>query len=1245
MGSRSKGKKKFPKIRWSKPGLETLESRISPASLTYVAPTGQPFTATLRSNGTDLQLLDASSNVLADQPLSGLSSVSITGANQASALTIDMSNHVFALPITFDKGPQTNPGADVLNLVSGLNGASSATYTPGLTAGDSSTVLFGGSTISFSAFMPVSVGSVASFTFLSPGSAADLTLTSPASGETAIGGTSGGAAFGTATFTNVPSVVVDTASHSGNDQITLGASGLTAAGLTSFTVHDGTVAQGNILDLVDPTFAPGGSSASVTAGTATLWNELPVSIASLTITDDGFSIANTTATPSTLSLGTAIAFTGPTITFTGFSYSSTSGYSGSLTLSAQTAELFPGQAYSATLTSPDGVQPGVSGAFNITSQVFQLTTGNFDLLIGNALEVTGAGFTLNYNPSNPAVQTLLVTSSATVGSPEFGGISAPLSTFTLTTAGFSLGSGAISTAGTANLDTATTGATNPILAFSGVTVTFTAVSVTYGAGFTIGGSIQVSSSSATLFPDGATNLNSGDTAYTATGTNITGSFSFYSAVEANLLSVAPGTSDLELTAGSFSLNIGQQLSLTTTNFQLSPDQSVIAAPANALGASLNYLSLTVSLTGLEIANTGAITVGNDGSAGVTLTGYANNLGGNNSIYVDSSGNPRYKIRIGGILPENVTGIAINWLQAPPSGSSTASSPYDLTDFDLNVTGYVDDSVFKKFPLGTPIIQIGTRMLDGSTVIYTTECAVENGQLTPVTLGPINIGFSGYKEGPTTLGGTIILGGYKNGALVPTIGGSITATGNDASGDLTLTGTYSDGTLTIAGTGAISFNMEDGKIEVQNAELSFGLVASYSASGGFSVSPIPAGQSLPEGGTADGYYIQSPVTAGLIQIQVGTLMQFDASNVSLDFTATGSEPLITFSGADSSAGALTSEGTLPPNAKFSTNTFAPGTLSVTFLKSAGPLAGWGGGVGDFAIGADGSLQILPNFNIQLEIGSNMSIGLPSWLPFTLTHVGLQFDNSAISNGVIVNPDQFTVYVSGMVKPTDDLPLTGGFTNLGIDVGQLITDLETGGNPFNAITNLNGFSIGVKNLMIGGASVSGNLTLGKLMINGQTAIYMEVMGKILIEGNEIGIDVALSNYGPLIATLSGGCDLPFGFTLDFNDVGLVFGGPNFPEITNPQDIFSNPNLQNPTTISVATITQTLTNALNNHQYTWDAGVTLVGSCTISNLAVQGMITGTVTIGANIALQGQHRPEDPRRGLHQPVRLPHGQGGPLL
>ncbi|MEW6158376.1 MAG: LEPR-XLL domain-containing protein, partial [Verrucomicrobiota bacterium] len=645
-----------------------------------------------------------------------------------------------------------------------------------------------------------------------------------------------------------------------------------------------------------------------------------------------------------------------------------------------------------------------------------------------------------------------------------------------------------------------------------------------------------------------------------------------------------------LKAGVLQLQIKEYLVASAKNLTISPFDTTILT-AGTLSAGIPVLGFTGNLYGLEISSTGQF--------------FATGFG------VDTPSGLLQKLGLGKFLPLDILGAEVRFLgDANNNGLRDPGETFTLTDFDLLIKGAFNADFFSSFPF-TPIIQVGPQNATRAGDEITFSVTIKDGTIAPKNIGPIKIGFRDLKIGQVTLGATVTLGGYSDGVFNPDFGGFLKIESGlenlTGGAQVNITGDFSPdlGKLQIAGQLAVSFDLKSGLIKATDAVLDFGMVieSRFNANGSvtFTISP-PSGQSN----------FLKELSVGLLQVKLGNFLTFQARKTKIDFNAQGNQPLVTFGGSPSQ--------NVSPTVTFNPGSVPDGSLGAIFGTSAGPLNGWGGAVGNFAIGADLSFILLPGFFVQLQVGPNAKFGLPDFLPIELRSVTIQFNDGAIQNGVLVQPSNFSFIFSGGIRESGSWPIFGNFSGLKVNVQKLID-----GDYINAIENLSGFSVGIKNVTIGGVSLSGALGLGivNVNVNGtpQSAFYFRLGGQFFYSGIGGGIDIVFSQYGPILATISaGGLTEPnTGFVFGFKNAGFTFGGSPLPSITDAKELLTNPVFYSPVTIDLGEIERRVQSSLVRSVPTWNDAFTLTGTATVTNIYVQGMISGELTLAANVGLTG--------------------------
>ncbi|MEW6160448.1 MAG: hypothetical protein AB1813_23695, partial [Verrucomicrobiota bacterium] len=622
---------------------------------------------------------------------------------------------------------------------------------------------------------------------------------------------------------------------------------------------------------------------------------------------------------------------------------------------------------------------------------------------------------------------------------------------------------------------------------------------------------------------------------------------------------------------------------------IAPFADVVLSVGTLFG-SIPRLGLTGNLFGLTVTNQGEF--------------FATGFG------VDVPEGVLKRLGLARFFPLDITGAEVKFAgDTDKDGFRDEGEVFDLKAFDLTVRGKFDATLFESFPF-TPVIQVGEQSAAkaGDEISFTVT--VEDGEVVPKTVGPIKLGVRDLKIGKLTLGATLTLGGYKEGKFNPDFSGFLKIESGlekvTGESQVNVTGDFlpEQRQLKFAGEFSLGFELKNGAIKVDDATLDFGMVIRAGAGQNdlftFEVTP-------PE----DQPRYLDKLSVGLLQVSFGPFLTFQAKNTTLDFNATEREPLISFGGTPEEVN---------PEQSFSPASVTHGSLGAIFGPGAGPLQGWGGYVGNFAIGADLSFQPLPGFFVQLQVGPNPKFGLPSFLPVELKSVTMQFNEDAIQDGEVVQPANFSLIFSGGIKENTSWPIFGQFSGLKVNVEKLVQ-----GDLANAIENLNGFAIGVRDVTLGGVKLSGSLGLGlvNVMLNGesQKAFYFRLGGQFFYSGIGGGIDIIFSQYGPILATISAGglVEPTTGFVFGFKNAGFTFGGTPVPSIADAKELLTNPVFYSPVTIDLPEIERRVRSSVERGVPTWNDSFSLTATATVTNIYVQGMISGELTLAANIGLTG--------------------------
>jgi CARDB len=556
-----------------------------------------------------------------------------------------------------------------------------------------------------------------------------------------------------------------------------------------------------------------------------------------------------------------------------------------------------------------------------------------------------------------------------------------------------------------------------------------------------------------------------------------------------------------------------------------------------------------------------------------------------------------KLPVAGVLPFQVTGVSV---------SGVNGGPIRLDSLDLRLTGNFDFSVFNGLP-ATPVVKIGdgpTATSSASTFDLTFR--VDGGAVKLQQTGPVTLGFSNLAFGPLTLGATVTLGGIVNGLFdASTFGASFdvkngtTALGLGTSLQVLggLTTANGQTTFDLTGNFKVSFGLNAGAVQVTDANLRFRLNLTIDANGGFIGTPTLNLQGL---------------SVGEVKLKFGDLLTFKSTAATFNFAAPANQPFATF-----------------------------GSLGVQFDNASGVLTGWGGTASNFGVGSDGGIYLLPNAGVTLQIPSTVKFGLPDWLPISLTKLGLIFhggpqgDRALGSTGAnlagpvrLSDPLNFSILVSGGLTANNLFPVTATLTDLQINLPNLVRTLKGEANVPFPVENLSGINVAVNPFQLGkGFEVGGQLSFGTVTVNGKEVLYGRVKGGFKYQDLGADIDLILSQFGPVVATVSAPLAVPLGpsgAVLSGVTGGILFGS-TVPNVTNPQDLVgprTDPRFGNP--LSLATnhpqgltgfIADSVRAAVTRGVSTFQTAFTLVLAGRFTHVAAPGIVSANVTLAANI------------------------------
>jgi hypothetical protein len=527
------------------------------------------------------------------------------------------------------------------------------------------------------------------------------------------------------------------------------------------------------------------------------------------------------------------------------------------------------------------------------------------------------------------------------------------------------------------------------------------------------------------------------------------------------------------------------------------------------------------------------------------------------------------IGLGGLLPFDITQVTFVF--------TDASTPKNLAHFRLEVAGTFNTSLMARLPF-TPILSIG-----GVTNGFAFSVTYNGGVFAPFDVADITLGFADLPAGDLTLGATVTLGGYAGGVFQNRYGGSISVSGLDGAAlSLTLEGSLSGNRLVMGATLAASFTFGHGLVEVTNAGLVFNL--EVIADGTFALRTEN--------------FAFTAANLERLRVHFGDLFAVETTNVALDFAPATGAPLATF-----------------------------GSVSLVFGAGT-PAAGWGGTVGQFAIGSDFEVYLLDGFFISIDIGDT-AFGLPEFLPVLVNEVGFRFLDGAVSGGPggavaggsrLENLSDLVLILSGGIATSPTWPIGASFDGLELSLADFLAGRF-------AIKNLDGLQFEVPRFQLGEAEIGGTFAIGSVTVNEgtpqqRTAYYVQLGGSFAFGGLDLGITIAFSQYGPLAAIVGVPLAVPLGPTgllLQSVTGGLNFGGDPWPSVATPLELLTNPVFDLPTTLTLGEIKSRLTAVLNlpneNARFTWTRGFTVSLTATVTTVATPGILTGDLTLAANL------------------------------
>ncbi len=279
------------------------------------------------------------------------------------------------------------------------------------------------------------------------------------------------------------------------------------------------------------------------------------------------------------------------------------------------------------------------------------------------------------------------------------------------------------------------------------------------------------------------------------------------------------------------------------------DPQPIVSFGDVSGTVPSLGDLTVTFTGLQLMDDGTFRV-------VEVTA--------DTADVDDA------IGVAGLLPFKITRVSLVF-----------PDPSKLDTFDATVTGRFDLTGLSAALPFTPILHIGdpttTPPVGDTELTFTVRVDPSKpGVFEPVDLGPITIGFADLEAGPLVLGGTLTLGGYTDGLLVPPTGLSTGEVAASLSAEWV--GDGFSGSIDVVASGSLTVDT--------TTALSLGLTVTVGGTieGLFSIDALTLGVDLQVSATADLFSLDkfelTESSIGSLTVEVGDLAQLTASDVSI-----------------------------------------------------------------------------------------------------------------------------------------------------------------------------------------------------------------------------------------------------------------------------------------------------------------------------------------------------------------------------
>lgn len=567
--------------------------------------------------------------------------------------------------------------------------------------------------------------------------------------------------------------------------------------------------------------------------------------------------------------------------------------------------------------------------------------------------------------------------------------------------------------------------------------------------------------------------------------------------------------------------------------------------------------------------------------------------------------------IGEFLPLDLNQVEVIF-DPPP----TPGGPTDFTQFALHVEGeFQFDELDLPF---TPIVRVGEQTsADNPTFTFTIDVDLAAGTIRPLDFGPITLGVADFSIGEMVLAGEITLGGYAAGEFVPTIGGFLQVDLNHADStieDLDEDPDISGGSgvsfeglrLDLAGeftpaaenNGVTELFVElaaDVKVRFKIGELlelygvnfAVDVTIANDFSEGFAPTITPRLQSI---------------GVDLLRVKIEEVFEFETTGATINISREEGEPVATLD-----------------------------TVGLSFPS----LSGIGGEVINLDILDFGVPDFSKIEGVDLSIdasGGSLFDAAFQYVPIQVERLGAKFKDGLFhrdDEGRITGIDDATqlvlVFSGGMSSVSVDgetvWPFSANIEDLEIDIAKL----AAGEFP---IVSVGGFGIGIEPIeLVDGFTLGGGIQFGTLDVtldNNQveTVLYGRIFGEFAFEGIGASVELVITEYGPVAA----GFAVPLAITLGQTGImitgvkGTLQFGRTVPSISDPDELAGD-EFENPIDLDFsdeATLRSFVEPAVLAGNYTWEQAFTIALAGSISHIAVVGMVSGEVTLAANVGLQ---------------------------